>query len=114
MGSANLTWDGLGKNLELAWYYATDEPDEVYLPHLAWLEAFTAESTPVTTHDLTLRARFRKTAQTWGNKGRINIPSMIRGALPFGGTLANRSPLEAREELDEGGSTGETAGTQKR
>jgi len=32
MGSANLTWDGLGKNLELAWYYATDEPDEVYLP----------------------------------------------------------------------------------
>jgi len=51
-------------------------------PHLAWLEAFTAESTPVTTHDLTLRARFRKTAQTWGNKGRINIPSMIRGALP--------------------------------
>lgn len=100
MGSANLTWDGLGKNLELAWYYAPDEPDAVYLPHLTWIRAFTAESTPVTERDLTLRARLRKTAQTWGNKGRINIPSMIRGALPFGGRFANRSPMETMADSD--------------
>lgn len=94
MGSANLTWDGLGKNLELAWYYAPEGPDEVYLPHLAWIQAFTAESTPVTPADLTFRARLRKTAKTWGNKGRINIPSMIRGALPFGRFFASDSPME--------------------
>jgi len=105
MGSANLTWDGLGKNLELAWYYEPDEPDdEIYRTHLLWMRAFTAACTPVTPADLTWQARFRKTAETWLSKGRINVPSMIRGALPFGERVAATSPL-ARAERENDGAT---------
>src|SRR6056297_2495921 len=40
MGSANLTWDGLGGNLELAWYYGPDEPDAIFRSHLGWMTLF--------------------------------------------------------------------------
>ena len=84
-GSANLTWDGLGKNLELAWYYAPDDRDDpIFQTHLAWVVAFISECEPVTTDDLRRSVRLRRTTDTWLSKGRINIPSMIRGALPFG------------------------------
>ncbi|MFC7133069.1 MULTISPECIES: phospholipase D-like domain-containing protein [Salinibaculum] len=85
MGSANLTWDGLGKNLELAFYYAPDDSDDrIYQDYLRWMVAFVGESTPVTARDLSRRVRLRRTLDTWGSKGRINLPTMIRGALPFG------------------------------
>ncbi|WP_435345938.1 phospholipase D-like domain-containing protein [Haloarchaeobius sp. HRN-SO-5] len=85
MGSANLTWDGLGKNLELAWYYSPDSPDDpVFQTHLAWMTLFVNECSPITPADLTRRARLRKTVDTWSSKGRINLPTMIRGALPYG------------------------------
>lgn len=83
-GSANLTWDGLGKNLELAWFYAPDDRDDpVFRTHLAWVEEFVAACDPVTPDDLRLRTRLERTTRTWLSKGRINLPSMIRGALPF-------------------------------
>jgi hypothetical protein len=85
-GSANLTWDGLGKNLELAWYYAPDDVDDpTFQLHLAWAASFVAECEPVTTDDLRRSVRLRRTTDTWLSKGRINIPSMVRGALPFVG-----------------------------
>lgn len=85
MGSANLTWDGLGRNLELAWYYAPDAPeDPVFQSHLAWMVRFVAACDPITPRDLARRVRLRKTIDTWTAKGRINLPTMIRGALPFG------------------------------
>jgi len=85
MGSANLTWDGLGKNLELAWYYAPDGRDDpIFLSHLDWMVRFVDASAPVTPGDLTWWVRLGKTKNTWKNKGRINLPLMVRGALPFG------------------------------
>jgi hypothetical protein len=86
MGSANLTWDGLGKNLELAWYYGPDGPDDpIFRSHLAWMVSFVTECDEITPADLARRARLKKTVHTWSSKGRINLPTMIRGALPFGG-----------------------------
>lgn len=83
-GSANLTWDGLGKNLELAWYYAPDEPtDDIFQTHLAWVTAFLVDCDPITPADLRWRARLEKTTDTWLSKGRINLPSMIRARMPF-------------------------------
>jgi len=91
-GSANLTWDGLGKNLELAWYYAPEDRDDpIFQTHLAWVVAFIAECEPVTTDDLRRSVRLRRTADTWLSKGRINIPQMIRGALPLGARPPNAS-----------------------
>jgi hypothetical protein len=85
MGSANLTWDGLGKNLELAWYYAPDSrTDPIFQTHLAWVDAFVAGCDPVTPADLRRRVRLKRTTDTWLSKGRLNIPTMVRGALPFG------------------------------
>ncbi|WP_158057589.1 phospholipase D family protein [Halorussus halophilus] len=85
MGSANLTWDGLGKNLELAWYYrADDTDDEIFQSHLDWMHSFVGECDTVTPDDLRRSVRLRKTADTWLSKGRINLPQMVRGALPFG------------------------------
>lgn len=85
MGSANLTWDGLGKNLELAWYYAPDDPeDDVFRSYLAWMTRFLADCEPVTPADLTRRARLGRTTRTWLSKGRINLPLMLKGALGFG------------------------------
>ena len=84
MGSANLTWDGLGKNLELAWYYRPDSPeDPIFQTHLEWMTRFVDECELVTPADLAISARLKRTANTWLSKGRINIPSMIRGAIPF-------------------------------
>jgi hypothetical protein len=84
MGSANLTWDGLGKNLELAWYYSPDDRDDpIFQSHLEWVVAFVSECEPVTEADLTRRVRLQRTADTWLSKGRINLPSMVRGSLPF-------------------------------
>lgn len=95
MGSANLTWDGLGRNLELTWYYEPDEPDEVFTPHLEWIRAFTAAATPITEADLTWQARLRKTTRTWLNKGRVNLPAIVRSKLPFGRGPTPNVPLEA-------------------
>lgn len=93
MGSANLTWDGLGKNLELAWYYAPDDTDdEIFQSHLAWMNLFLAECEPVVPTDLARRVRLRRTARTWLGKGRINIPSMIKGAL---GLDSRTPPVES-------------------
>jgi phosphatidylserine/phosphatidylglycerophosphate/cardiolipin synthase-like enzyme len=106
-GSANLTWDGLGKNLELAWYYAPDERvDPVFQTHLAWVEAFIAECEPVTTDDLRRTARLRRTVDTWLSKGRLNLPAMLRGALPFvadspAGDRPTLAPPGARDGLDQ-------------
>ncbi|WP_254525951.1 phospholipase D-like domain-containing protein [Natrinema caseinilyticum] len=84
MGSANLTWDGLGKNLELAWYYAPDDPDDpVFQSHLEWMVDFVDGCDRVTPADLTRSVRLHKTIDTWTAKGRINLPMMIKGALPF-------------------------------
>ena len=91
MGSANLTWDGLGKNLELASYYAPDEPDDpIFGDYIDWMVAFVSRSVPITPADLTRRVRLRRTYDTWTSKGRINLPSMLRGALPFGGRSPTR------------------------
>lgn len=85
MGSANLTWDGLGKNLELACYYAPDGPDDsIFRDYLEWLLAFVSRSVPITDADLSRSVRLRRTIDTWSSKGRINLPNMVRGALPFG------------------------------
>ena len=97
MGSANLTWDGLGKNLELIWYYEPEEQDVVFTPHLAWIKAFVAASTPITPADLRFFARVRKTSQTWGNKGRINLPLVFRRSLPLG----KRFGINLDDELEE-------------
>jgi hypothetical protein len=95
MGSANLTWDGLGKNLELAWYYAPDGRDDpIFVSHLQWMISFVAESGPVTEADLSRRVRLRRTVDTWSNKGRINLPLMVRGALPFGHRGRSSAPTE--------------------
>ena len=84
MGSANLTWDGLGKNLELSWYYRPDEPsDPVFRTHLDWMVRFVDECEPVTPADLARTVRLRRTIDTWLSKGRINVPAMVRGAIPF-------------------------------
>ena len=84
MGSANITWDGLGKNLELAWYYAPDSPDDpIFQTHLLWMVRFVSECEPITSADLSRRVRLGRTIDTWSSKGRINLPTMIRGALPF-------------------------------
>lgn len=84
MGSANLTWDGLGKNLELAWYYSPDRPDDsIFRSHLEWMAYFVSQCDRITPTDLTRRIRLRKTIDTWSSKGRINLPTMIKGALPF-------------------------------
>jgi len=104
MGSANLTWDGLGKNLELAWYYApADRTDPIFQTHYSWVASFVAECEPVTTADLRPMVRLRRTADTWLSKGRINIPSMVRGALPFGRPkTVTRSPaLLEMDDADE-------------
>jgi len=85
MGSANLTWDGLGKNLELAWYYSPDDGDDpIFQEHLAWMVTFMGECEPITPADLRRSVRLRRTIDTWTSKGRINLPTMVRGALPFG------------------------------
>ncbi|MGM0591454.1 MAG: phospholipase D family protein [Halobacteriota archaeon] len=84
MGSANLTWDGLGKNLELVWYYRPDSPDDdIFRSHLDWVTHFVSECEPVTTADLTHRVRLTRTWNNWLSKGRINLPAMLRGSLPF-------------------------------
>ena len=99
MGSANLTWDGLGKNLELAWYYAPDTRDDpIFQTHLAWVGLFIAECDPVTPTDLRRSVRLRRTTDVWLSKGRINLPSMIRGALPVWNRTALPSPLSAARE----------------
>jgi len=103
MGSANLTWDGLGKNLELAWYYAPDgRGDPIFVSHLQWMIAFVGASDPVTPEDLTWRVRLGKTRETWMNKGRINLPLMVRGALPFGRRRLPEVPPSLGELLEEG------------
>jgi len=100
-GSANLTWDGLGKNLELAWYYApADREDPIFRSHYAWVVSFVAECEPVTADDLRRAVRLRRTADTWLSKGRINIPSMVRGVLPFVGSPTQR-PLPEVDDPDE-------------
>jgi len=82
IGSANLTWDGLGKNLELAWYYAPEERDDpIFQTHLAWMTAFVAACEPIVPADLSRMARLQRTSDTWMNKGRINLPTMVRGAM---------------------------------
>lgn len=97
MGSANLTWDGLGKNLELAWYYRPDDgSDPIFLSHLAWMTAFVAHCEPVTEADLTRRVRLRRTADTWLSKGRINLPAMIKGSMPF--IRRRDGPVESAED----------------
>jgi len=104
MGSANLTWDGLGKNLELAWYYAPDGRDDpIYLSHFDWMVRFVDASDPVTPQDLTWWVRLGRTKNTWLNKGRINLPVMIRGALPFGRGRQQFVPPTLSELLDEDG-----------
>lgn len=93
MGSANLTWDGLGRNLELAWYYAPDgRDDEIFRTHLAWMVAFVAACEPITSADLARGTRLRRTTETWLSKGRINLPTMVRGALPFRRRRASQPP----------------------
>ena len=102
-GSANLTWDGLGKNLELVWYYAPDDrADPIFQTYCAWVEAFVDECDPVTAADLTRAARLRRTADTWLSKGRLNLPAMIRGALPFldAPTPSERPRPTAHDGLD--------------
>ena len=92
MGSANLTWDGLGVNLELAFYYAPDARDDpVFRDYLAWMGRFVAGSDPITPADLARSVRLRRTVDTWASKGRINLPTMVRSALPFG---RERSPVD--------------------
>jgi hypothetical protein len=106
-GSANLTWDGLGRNLELAWYYApTERTDPIFQTHYRWVVAFVAECDPVTTDDLRRAVRLRRTTDTWLSKGRINIPSMVRGALPFQGgrTEAGWNASGERDDADHPGS----------
>lgn len=104
MGSANLTWDGLGKNLELAWYYAPDDrEDPIFQSHLDWMERFVAASRPVTPADLTRRVRLGRMARTWLNKGRINLPMMVRGWLPFGGRGGSAAPPELSDMLEDDG-----------
>lgn len=84
MGSANLTWDGLAKNLELAWYYRPDEQvDPIFRSHLDWIVYFISECEPITSEDLTSSVRLQRTAATWLSKGRINLPSMIKGSIPL-------------------------------
>jgi len=102
-GSANLTWDGLGKNLELAWYYAPDSrDDEIFRTHRDWLDRFLEECDPITSADLSRRTRLRRTLRTWTNKGRINLPTMLKSALPFSEYFVRESsPYEAATE-DEG------------
>ena len=102
MGSANLTWDGLGKNLELAWYYEPDGRDDpIFLSHLDWMIRFVDASAPVTPADLTWRVRLGKTRETWMNKGRINLPLMVRGSLPFGRPRSPVVPPTLGELLEE-------------
>lgn len=85
MGSANITWDGLGKNLELVWYYEPDDPtDPIFCSHLGWMVSFVSQCDRITPDDLARRARLRKTVDTWSSKGRINLPTIIRDALLFG------------------------------
>ncbi|WP_440991772.1 phospholipase D family protein [Haloarchaeobius baliensis] len=103
-GSANLTWDGLGKNLELAWYYAPDDPsDPIFQTHLAWVVAFLQPCETITQADLARVTRLRRTTRTWLSKGRINIPSMVRGWLPFVDqpTTAEWEPLPGLQTTDE-------------
>ncbi|WP_318571057.1 phospholipase D family protein [Salinigranum marinum] len=101
MGSANLTWDGLGKNLELAWYYAPDARDDpIFQTHLAWVGPFIAECDPVTPTDLKRSVRLRRTTDVWLSKGRINVPSMIKGALPIRSRKTPQSPFSAPHEGD--------------
>jgi hypothetical protein len=99
MGSANLTWDGLGENLELAFYYAPESRDDpIFRDYLAWMGRFVAGSEPITAADLARAVRLRRTVDTWASKGRINLPTMIRGALPFG---RGRSAAEVLPPLDD-------------
>lgn len=112
MGSANLTWDGLGKNLELAWYYrADDRDDEIFQSHLDWMHSFVNQCETVTSDDLRRSVRLRKTVDTWTSKGRINLPQMIRGSLPFGRQEPPTAPSllgdferQGREQDDQTGS----------
>lgn len=104
MGSANLTWDGLGRNLELVWYYRPDDPDDpIFRSHLDWMTRFVAACEPITEADLTRRVRLRRMTDNWLSKGRINLPTMVRGSLPFGRRGRGREvavpamPIEPRE-----------------
>ncbi|SNZ11988.1 PLD-like domain-containing protein [Natronoarchaeum philippinense] len=100
MGSANLTWDGLGKNLELAWYYEPDDPaDPVFQSHLEWMLRFVTACDRVTPADLKRYVRLRKTIDTWTSKGRINLSTMLRRAVPFGRRSSSfEAPLSFDDE----------------
>lgn len=99
MGSANLTWDGLGKNLELAWYYSPDDPeDPIFRSHLVWMLHFVTVCDRVTPTDLTRYVRLRKTIDTWTSKGRINLGTMIKGTLPWRRNLPVDVPMSFDED----------------
>jgi len=100
MGSANLTWDGLGKNLELAWYYQPETRDDpIFQTHLSWMVEFVSECEPVTPADLARIARLSKMADTWLSKGRVNVPSMVKGSIPFVGRLPSGVPASVLETV---------------
>jgi hypothetical protein len=82
MGSANLTWDGLGKNLEFAWYYRPgDQADQIFRSHLEWVRNLVERSDPVTARDLARGTRLRRTAKKWLSKGRLNLSTWLYDAL---------------------------------
>jgi len=97
MGSANLTWDGLGGNLELVWYYSPDDrSDSIFQSHLAWMLLFLSNCEPITYADLSRTVRLRRTTDNWLSKGRLNLPSMIPGMRYF---RRSEPPLETPPEL---------------
>jgi hypothetical protein len=84
MGSANLTGDGLAKNLELAWYYAPGNRDDpIFQSHLTWITDFVERCEPVKPAHLGRRARLRRTTSNWLAKGDIELPSPVTSVLSF-------------------------------